>query len=72
MYKTVDFNIFEELLEEIVYGKKSAVQPAETVAEKKTTVTTVTKIGEITIPKITERQTEPLIHRNFEMSVKKF
>lgn len=69
MYKTVDFNIFEELLEEIVYGKKSAVQPTETVAAKKTTVT---KIGEITIPKITERQTEPLIYRNFEMSVKKF
>jgi len=72
MYKTVDFNIFEELLEEIVYGKKSAVQTAENVETKKNSVTTVTKIGEITIPKITERQTEPLIHKNFEMSVKKF
>ncbi len=69
MYKTVDFNIFEELLEEIVYRKQSAVQPAETVAAKNTTVT---KIGEITIPKITERQTEPLVHKKLEMSVKKF
>lgn len=72
MYKTVDFNIFEELLQEIVYGKTSAVQTVESVSTKQTTVTNVTKIGEITIPKITERKTEPLVHKNFERSVKKF
>jgi hypothetical protein len=69
MYKTVNFNIFEELLEEIVYGKKSAAQ-TETVAPAKKT--TVTKIGEITIQKITDRKTEPLVYKNFEMSAKKF
>jgi len=69
MYKTVDFNIFQELLEEIVYGKKSPVQTAETVESKKTTVT---KIGEITIQKITAQKTEPLVHKNFEISKKTF
>jgi len=68
MYKTVDFNIFEELLDEIVYGKQSAVQTAETVTVKKTTVT---KIGEITIPKITEQKTQPLVYTHFEVSKKR-
>jgi len=69
MYKTVDFNIFEELLDEIVYGKQSSVQIAEPVTVKKTTVT---KIGEITIPKITGEKTQPLVYKHFEMSKKAF
>ena len=69
MYKTVDFNIFEELLEEIVYGKKSAARTEIVAPAKKTTVT---KIGEITIQKITERKTEPLVYKKFEMSANKF
>ena len=69
MYKTVDFNIFEELLEEIVYGKKSAAQTENVASAKKTTVT---KIGEITVQKITERKTEPLVYKKFEMSAMKF
>jgi hypothetical protein len=67
MYKTVDFNIFEELLEEIVYGKKSAAQTENVAPAKKTTVT---KIGEITVQKITERKTEPLNYRNFQSNEK--
>jgi len=69
MYKTVNFNIFEEILEEIVYGKKTAAQTENVAPAKKTTVT---KIGEITIQKITERKTEPLVYKNFEMSANKF
>lgn len=69
MYKTVNFNIFQELLEEIVYGEKTPVQREETAAAKKTTIT---KIGEITIPKITGRNTEPLIYRNFDRNSKAF
>jgi hypothetical protein len=69
MYKTVDFNIFEELLEEIVYGKKSAAQTEEAVPAKKTTIT---KIGEITVQKITDQKTEPLSYKNLKISEKAY
>lgn len=69
MYKTVDFNIFEELLEEIVYGKKSAARTEKVAPAKKTTVT---KIGEITVQKITERKTEPLVYRNLNSRTKAY
>ncbi len=69
MYKTVNFNIFQELLEEIVYGKKSDAQTEKVAPSKKTTVT---KIGEITIQKITERKTEPLVYRNLRNNTKAY
>jgi hypothetical protein len=69
MYKTVNFNIFEELLEEIVYGKKSTAQMENVAPAKKTTVT---KIGEITVQKITEQKTAPLNYRNLKINEKAY
>jgi hypothetical protein len=69
MYKTVNFNIFEELLQEIVYGKQSAAQTEKAAPAKKTTVT---KIGEITVQKITEQKTAPLNYRNLKITEKAY
>jgi hypothetical protein len=62
MYKSVSFNIFEENLEEIVYGENSVSQTENTELEKKTVVV----IGEITVPKIAEQSYDKFIYRRFD------
>jgi hypothetical protein len=58
MYKTVNFNIFEENLEEIVYGKNSASRNEKNNPAEKTTAKLVRKISEIIIKPLNEKKSE--------------
>ena len=58
MYKTVNFNIFEENLEEIVYGKNSASKTENDNPAEKTTAKLVRKISEIIIKPLNEKKSE--------------
>ena len=49
MYKTVSFNIFEENLEDIVYGNDSARHADDKIPANKTVETTSKQSREITI-----------------------
>ncbi len=61
MYKSVSFNIFEENLEEIIYGENSLL-PAE---DDRSNEKTVIVVGEITVPKITAPDSETKTFRHF-------
>ena len=61
MYKSVSFNIFEEQLEEIVYGKNPVTQTEKNDANEKTVVV----IGEITIPKIADQNSDTNSYKRF-------
>lgn len=54
MYKTVDFNIFQEHLEEIVYGKEAASRRSEYRTENKTVEFNVQTVGEIVVKPLNE------------------
>lgn len=54
MYKTVDFNIFEQQLEEIVYGKSSASRRNEYRAATKSAEYNITTRGEIVVKPLNE------------------
>jgi hypothetical protein len=54
MYKTVDFNIFEEHLEEIVYGKEADSRRSEYRTANRTVEFTVQTVGEIVVKPLTE------------------
>ena len=58
MYKTVNFNIFEENLEEIVYGKNSASKTENDNPAEKPTARLVRKISEIIIKPLNDKKTD--------------
>ncbi len=61
MYKSVSFNIFEENLEEIVYGEIPVSHTKIKDANEKTVVV----IGEITVPKIADKNADDFTYGRF-------
>jgi hypothetical protein len=62
MYKSVSFNIFEENLEDIVYGENSVPRTENNDDDEKT----VMVIGEITIPKIADQNSDGFTSGRFD------
>ena len=57
-YKTVNFNIFEENLQDIVYGERNAARKENNNAAKTLREKATQKLREIIIKPITERGAE--------------
>ena len=57
-YKTVNFNIFEENLQDIVYGERNAARNEDNNEAKTLREKTTQKLREILIKPITERSAE--------------